>query len=71
MKPLRLTTLLIVLGLFSCGCSSLTPPAMNSPTLQAGMELGEPAEKAEPENNLGLLFLYGLLNIGGQMLANK
>jgi len=44
---------------------------MNSPTLQAEMEQGEPAEKAETENNLGLLFLYGLLNIGGQMLANK
>jgi hypothetical protein len=71
MKPLRLTTLLIILGVLSCGCASLTPPAMNSPTLQAEMEQGEPAEKAETENNLGLLFLYGLLNIGGQMLANK
>jgi hypothetical protein len=71
MKPLRLTTLLIILGVVSCGCDSLTPPATNSLTLQSETEQGEITKNAEPENNLGLVFLYGLLNIGGQMLANK
>jgi hypothetical protein len=72
MRRVRSTTvLLIVLAFVSFGCASLHPSAANSPTYQQETEQGQLTKNVEPENNWGWEFLYGLLTIGGQTLANK
>jgi hypothetical protein len=71
MKPRSTTALVALLTSLCFGCASVDPPASSGPTSQSGMEQEQIYKQPELQNNLGWGFLYGLLSVGGQMLAAK
>jgi hypothetical protein len=71
MKPKSTTVLIILLATLSFGCASVGPSASRTPISQSGLDQDQIYKKAEPQNDLGWGLLYGLLSVGGQMLAAK